>query len=409
MSGDSTLSKSYSRTAQYLHWAVAAMIVLQYVLIELAEDSESRIGRLALTANHKSVGMTILVLAVLRLAWRLKVSPPKLPDHMPNWQVQVSGLTHWALYGLLFALPLTGWLMSSAASYSVSWFGLFSWPDLIAPNESRRDVLKFIHEWLGKGLFVLAVVHVLAACKHHFLDKDNVLKRMSAAIPIGLFGLIIVGGALALTDVAEQTAETSADTEGTEPASGADPLEELLQQEPQMETRPAPAGGPPVWAIDYTTSFIEFTGEQAGAEFRGEWQQWRGHLRFEPDALADSALYVQIQTNSVDTGDEERDETIQDSDFFDSEAHPTVIFESGPITTTESGFATEATLTVKGQDFPVTFDFDVAEDGATRLLTGQARLDRLALGIGLGDWADTEWVGQYVDVQVAVSAIVEAP
>lgn len=409
MSGDSTLHKSYSRTAQYLHWAVAAMIVLQYILIELAEDSESRIGRLALTANHKSVGMTILVLAVLRLGWRLKVSPPKLPAHMPNWQVQVSGLTHWALYGFLFALPLTGWLMSSAANYSVSWFGVFSWPNLVAPNESRRDVLKFIHEWLGKGLFVLAVVHVLAACKHHFLDKDNVLKRMSAAIPIGLFGLIIVGGALALTNVAEPSAEASDRAEATDPGPDADPLEELLQQTPLMETGPAPVGGPATWSVDYTTSFIEFTGEQAGAPFRGEWKDWQSSIRFAPDALLASELDVVIRVASVDTGDEERDGTIQDVDFFDAESHPTVRFKSGPIAATDNGFTTEATLTIKGQTFPVTFDFDVAEDGATRLLTGEARLDRLALGIGLGDWADTEWVGQYVDVQVAVSAIVEGP
>ena len=160
----------YSRTAQYLHWAVAAMIVLQFVLIEIAEGTTSRIAVLGLFANHKSVGMTILMLAILRLGWRLANQPPKLPGEMPAWQVQVSALTHWALYAFLFALPISGWLMSSAANYSVSWFGLFTWPDLVSPDEVLKDTLKTVHELLGKALFVIALLHVLAACKHHFLD-----------------------------------------------------------------------------------------------------------------------------------------------------------------------------------------------------------------------------------------------
>ncbi len=385
----------YSRTAQYLHWAVAAMIVLQFVLIEIAEGTSSRIAVLGLFANHKSVGMTILMLAVLRLGWRLANRPPKLPAEMPAWQVQVSALTHWALYAFLFAMPISGWLMSSAANYSVSWFGLFTWPDLVSPDEGLKETLKTIHDLLGKALFVFALLHVLAACKHHFLDKDDVLKRMSAAVPLVLFGLIIAGGTWALGSVGQSTESTNATDSGT-----------AAQTQPASTDAVAESSDLPLWRIDFNTSFIEFTATQAGAPFTGEWADWQAKMRFDEQDLANSQFDVMIATSGVSTDDTERDETLQDSDFFDTENHPTVRFLTSEITKTDDGYLAQATLTVKGTAYPVEFLFDVAVDGETRVLSGEARLDRLALGLGLGEWADTEWVGQYVDVLVGVSAVV---
>ena len=86
--------------------------------------------------------------------------------------------THVAFYVLLFAMPLTGWLMSSAKNYSVSWFGLFTWPNLIAKNETAFDLLRSTHHILSYVLFAIAVLHILAALKHHFWNKDDVLLRM---------------------------------------------------------------------------------------------------------------------------------------------------------------------------------------------------------------------------------------
>ena len=86
--------------------------------------------------------------------------------------------THAAFYVLLFAMPLTGWLMSSAKNYSVSWFGLFTWPDLVAPNERAFELLRKSHDSLEQGAVRVAMLHVLAALKHHFWNKDDVLLRM---------------------------------------------------------------------------------------------------------------------------------------------------------------------------------------------------------------------------------------
>jgi cytochrome b561 len=87
-------------------------------------------------------------------------------------------VTHWLFYGLLFALPLTGWLMSSAANFPVSWFGLFTFPDLVAPSETLKTRLETVHEMLARALWITAALHVAAALKHHVLDRDDVLKRM---------------------------------------------------------------------------------------------------------------------------------------------------------------------------------------------------------------------------------------
>ena len=168
----------YGAVAQTFHWLIAALIVTQFVLANLALDLPIGAHKLALFARHKSFGMTVLMLAILRLLWRWRNPPPALPDHMSSLERKLARATHIAFYVLLFAMPMTGWLMSSAKNYSVSWFGKFTWPNLIGPNEAAFDFLKTTHEILSWALFAIAVLHILAALKHHFWNKDDVFLRM---------------------------------------------------------------------------------------------------------------------------------------------------------------------------------------------------------------------------------------
>jgi len=178
--------RRFGAVAQTLHWVIAGLIILQYVLVELAEEAEharktnpaAAMEQLALMARHKSFGITILALALLRLLWRWRSPPPAFPVAMPHWQIWVARALHYAFYALLILLPVTGWLMSSAANRPVSWFGLFTLPDLVAPDKSLRHTLGEVHETAFSTLFVLAVVHVAAALKHHWFDRDDVLRRM---------------------------------------------------------------------------------------------------------------------------------------------------------------------------------------------------------------------------------------
>jgi cytochrome b561 len=168
----------YTAVAQVFHWLIAALIVTQFTLAYMADDLPIGAHKLALLARHKSFGMTVLMLAVLRLLWRLTHRPPELPDHMTSLERKLARATHIAFYVLLFAMPLTGWMMSSAKNYSVSWFGLFTWPNLIGKNETAFDVLRATHDTMSFILLSIVVLHILAALKHHFWNKDNVLLRM---------------------------------------------------------------------------------------------------------------------------------------------------------------------------------------------------------------------------------------
>ena len=386
---------SYSSVAKLLHWLVASLIISQYVIAELAEyagDSGEVVQKLALLANHKSIGMTVLFLSALRLTWRLFNKPPALPQSMPSWQQTASHITHWAIYALIFALPLSGWLMSSANAYSVSWFNVFVFPDLVGADKSLASLFHNVHEILGKLLFCLVLLHVFAALKHHFFDKDGVLTRMASWLSWCMFiiVIVIVLYRFAWTTQIEQPAISSNETS---------------EQVDQVNQPLISSSDLPLWNIDYQQSYIRFTGDQAGAPFEGLWVKWTADMQFDSTRLDDSGFDVLIDTSQVDSGDEERDGYIVGSDFFDVENHKTARFLANKFTKRdEGGFSSNGTLSIKGLSKSVLFTFTVNENDGFIVLEGRARLDRLSWNIGLGDWQDPTWVGQDVEVLVKVTA-----
>jgi cytochrome b561 len=168
----------YGVIAQVFHWAVVALVIAQFVLAIKAHDLPLGPAKIAVLAQHKSIGLTIFGLAVLRLVWRLLNPVPALPPTTPHWQRIVAHVSHGALYALILITPLFGWMMSSARNFPVSWFGLFTLPDLVSPDKAKYELFHGIHKTLAITLASIAVVHVLAALKHHFLDRDDVLRRM---------------------------------------------------------------------------------------------------------------------------------------------------------------------------------------------------------------------------------------
>lgn len=175
LTGWGTISKTF-------HWLIVGLIIVQYTLAEIAEDLPLGLEKFRTLALHKSFGITILTLAVLRLAWRWMNPTPELPNTLKPYERVLARFTHFALYLLLFAQPITGWMMSSAANFPVSYFGWFTLPNLLAPDKELQHLLHEVHENLFRILVALAVLHVAAALKHHFWLKDDVLKRM---LPFG--------------------------------------------------------------------------------------------------------------------------------------------------------------------------------------------------------------------------------
>lgn len=168
----------YGVVAQLFHWAIVVLIVVQFILANREQDLPLGPAKIAVLAQHKSFGITILGLVLLRLIWRWLNPVPAEPLDIPHWQRIAARVSHIALYALLLITPVVGWLSSSARNFPVSWFGLVTLPDFIAPDRPTYDFLHETHELLAQTLFWLALLHVAAALKHHFIDKDNVLRRM---------------------------------------------------------------------------------------------------------------------------------------------------------------------------------------------------------------------------------------
>ena len=402
-------TQRYGTLSRLLHWLIAGSIVLQFVLAklaELADEDEARLKQLAVLANHKSVGITIFGLALVRLLWRLISALPPLPASMSSVQRRVSHVSHWLLYVLLFVMPLSGWLMSSASAYSVSWFNLFMLPDLVAPNGNLKDLMLLLHHWLANGLFALALLHVAAALKHHFWDKDDVMRRMSSVTAWLGFAVVIGVGVMALAGQpnSQTTTALPAAADATNDDANAikhhdDDAALVHSDVDDLAPRLTP------WQIDYANSYIRFRAEQAGAEFTGTWQRWSAEIRFASDSLATSAIHVSVEVAGIETRDDYRDATLLDPEWFDRDRYPVVTFSTRAFREVADGsFVADATLTVKGERHPINFTFTVTEKGPLRVLTGGARLDRHALGIGTGEWEDPTWVGQFVEVEVQVTA-----
>lgn len=168
----------YTRTAITLHWAIALLIFAAFPLGVYMHDLPLSPGKLRLYSYHKWIGVSIFVLAVLRVLWRFTHRPPPLPDGMPRWEKLAASTVHPLLYVLIFAVPLSGWLMSSAKGVQTVWFGVLPLPDLVAKDKELGDLLKEMHEGLNFILLGVMLAHIGAALKHHFIEHDGILARM---------------------------------------------------------------------------------------------------------------------------------------------------------------------------------------------------------------------------------------
>ncbi|MDP2826174.1 MAG: cytochrome b [Sulfuritalea sp.] len=168
----------YTGVAIGLHWLIAFAIVGSFALGLYMQDLPLSPQKLKLYSWHKWAGVTIFLCVVLRLGWRLLHRPPEMPAGMPAWQRKAAEAAHVLLYLLMFAVPLSGWLMSSAKGFQTVWFGMLPLPDLLAKNEELGDLLQQLHRLLNYSMAALVMAHLGAALKHHFIDRDDVLTRM---------------------------------------------------------------------------------------------------------------------------------------------------------------------------------------------------------------------------------------
>ena len=168
----------YSTPAVVLHWFIALLIFVTFPLGVYMHELPLSPDKLQLYSYHKWIGITILLLASLRAVWRMTHRPPPLPDDMARWQRRASLIVHGLLYLLILAIPLSGWLMSSAKGFQTVWFGVLPLPDLIGKDKALGDLLAQVHETLNFTLLALVILHVGAAIKHHFFEHQPFMQRM---------------------------------------------------------------------------------------------------------------------------------------------------------------------------------------------------------------------------------------
>jgi cytochrome b561 len=177
MTGEETAR--YTRVAIFLHWLIAALLIGNLFLGLYHED----FGKAAtpwMMFFHKAIGISVLALTLVRLAWRLTHRPPAFDPVLKRWERGLAGFIHWLFYFMLIAIPLTGWLLSSSSGRATNYFGLFEIPPLpVSRGEDAHDLFEGLHEWLGKAMIGLVLLHVAGALKHHFSGHRHLIGRMA--------------------------------------------------------------------------------------------------------------------------------------------------------------------------------------------------------------------------------------
>lgn len=164
--------------SQLLHWLIVVLIVGQGIVGLTMTQMAKTPQTVQVYALHKSFGLTIFALAVSRLAWRWYAGTPRPVAGMPRWQEIAARLSHWGLYALLFAIPVSGWVLNSAVGFPLQWFGLFNLPALVGRDQALRATAGEVHALLFWTLVALALVHAGAALYHHLFQRDATLARM---------------------------------------------------------------------------------------------------------------------------------------------------------------------------------------------------------------------------------------
>lgn len=375
-------STSYGLVAQAFHWLVALFIFWAIALGLVVEDMPDSPDKIKLYILHKSAGITVLVLVLGRILWRIFNPPPEL--ELDKKSQLMAGVGHLGLYALMILVPLTGWLLNSALGYPLPWFNWLPVPAIPGVGKSSAEFFESAHVALFYALAIAVLGHIAMIVVHNRLHKLNLLPRMLPGGRVGALALWSVGlMALIIWTVLQSSVK---------PAE----IKKVSAANVQIET-PAEAAlitsESPAWAMVAEQSKLEFKATYAGEPFTGEIATFVPAIYFDP-ALPDAGVIdVQIETSSLTTRNDEWDSMIGAEEWFDFSQFPKAHFLSQSITQEADGFVANGTLTLKGETQPLAVRFNWQAEGQNARFIGAAEIDRRVFNVGSGTWAEDDSVG----------------
>ena len=369
--------RRYHGIAICLHWVIAILILGMLVVgTYMVWLDESGPLRYSLTQWHKSFGIIALLLIAWRILWRLTHPPPTLPDHLQPWEKRAAGLTHVALYQLILAIPLSGWIMVSASPLALPTF-LFDkipWPHLPPFDKlpNKKDIaLLFgdIHAIAGYLLMLLLVAHIGASLRHRFVLHDEVMARMSPKAADGRWiagarstfvAILFIIGGLVMYGY-----------------SGRDSV-------------PLGAGN----------SKVRFGFTVQNQALEGSFGESTVEMLIDPDNPAANRLHATVNTAAVATGNSQVDSTLMGEDWFDPDNHPRAIFDSRELVRSdENSYSASGTLRIKGIARKLSFPVTLTYSDDKQVASGSFTVNRLDFNLGRDSQPDDETVAYPVTVK----------
>ena len=423
------LGTRYSRGAILLHWAIAACFAFQ-IGLGWRLDGPRGPEAFAVFQLHKSVGITILLLTLVRLGWRIANPPPPFPPTMKIWEKRLAQAVHIGFYGLLLGLPLTGWLLVSASKTAIPTylFGTIPWPHVpgvpgLAPGVKAgvEEAAEIGHQALVFISYAVLFLHVAGALKHQFLERGGDLARMIPvpAKSLGIAVLTAIAGIVGLTAIATLIRLTP--LPGSAPAAKSAPVVEASlaalpspiatpgatptpQASPTPEATPTPVA-PSRWTVRRAASSLSFNTSWSEGPVDGRFGSWDAAILFDPAALDASSVKVTIDMTSAKTGVADTEGALPDDDWFAAATHPKATFAATTFRH-RSGDRYEAigTLSLRGISRPLTLPFTLTIDGDVATMSGSTTVDRTIFGVGQGEWKATTDLKAGVTVSVAIKA-----
>lgn len=359
--------ESFGLGSRLFHWLTAALVICLLAAGFVMTGMALSPLKLEIYGIHKSVGIVVLTLTVLRILWWAGNTRPAILGSPAPWEKFLAHAVHIFLYAALIGMPLSGWIMSSAKNFPVSFFGLFTLPDFVAPDENLAKTAARVHDTLAWMLLGALGLHVAGVFKHSVINKDGTLRRMLTGKVAFLLAFFLLAS-------------------------------------------PAQAQEAKQWKVVPGESSIVFEARQMAAPFEGRFGNFAADIRFDPSALDQSAVTAVIDPSSVDTKSKERNENLARPEWFDFARFPTARFVSKKFRQLRADpyeFEVDGTLTIKGvsKDITLPFTFDELTPHSARM-RGEITLNRLDFNLGAeGDWADSTVAGHDVKVTIRISAV----